>query len=931
MDNNDNNKKFISDKALEQMLQFGKRFSSLIIILVLILVIGTFGFEIATKYIWMDTLNFSDVYTTILYSKVTLGVSGFILFFVLSFLTFYWIRLSYTKQFNDVQLPTVISNGRYAYALMTLASIIIGITGSLIVEGIGWEKALKFIHHTTFGVTDPFFNMDVSFYIFELPFIQFILYTLLNLLFLFLLIQIGAYSVFNMYRISRHAQIHLATTFGLLGIVLAAIHFLGRYNTLLSNQVNLFQKSVVHGLSYTDKIVNLPKAYVLAVVVLAMTAWIVVSLFRGNIQSSIKPLSIYIVMLVLFQVGSIVVQNFIVSPNEFSKEEPFLQHNLDFTRVAYDLDSIDVKENPGDATLSEDMLERNELTLSNVRLNDSRPLLDIYNQLQTFRTYYQFNDMDIDRYEIDGEYEQVFIGARELSTNDLPEQAQTWVNKNLRYTHGYGIAMSHVNKVTKQGQPEYMLNNIPVEGVLDVERPQIYFGEEDYPNVIVNSKVDEFDYPTGDDNATNRYEGKSGIPLQGLNKFLFAVKEASARMFVSDQLTDESQLLQTRNINDRIREIAPFFTYDDDPYIFVRDDGTLAWMIDAYVTAEGHPYSEAYKGNNNYIRNSVKVVVDAYTGEVDFYVVDEEDPLVKTYQNMFPTLFTDEIPEDVQEHFRYPVDLFKIQTSMYGTYHMSNLEVFYNREDFWEFPTEKYFNQDIEMDPYYITMKLPENDKEEFILMTPYTPKKRQNMISWMGVRNDGDHYGELFVYRFPKQKNIYGPQQIENRINQDSVISQQLNLWSQGGSEVIRGNLLVIPIEDTVLYVEPVYIESSNETSLPEVKQVIMAYEDHIVMEESFDKALEKILTFTDPTAEKPKDDEKDKDDEEKDEAATDEEGTEQDEEQVEEPPMLNAEESIQQAGELFEAYQDALSEGDFAKAGAILEELEAELSKFK
>lgn len=692
MDNNDNNnKRIISDKALEQVLKFGKRFSSLIIILVLILVIGTFGFEIATKYIWMDTLNFSDVYTTILYSKVTLGVSGFILFFVLSFLTFYWIRLSYTKQFNDVQLPTVISNGRYAYALITLASIIIGITGSLIVEGLGWEKALKFIHHTTFGVADPFFNMDVSFYIFELPFFQFILYTLLNLLFLFLLIQIGAYSVFNMYRISRHAQIHLATTFGLLGIVLAAIHFLGRYNTLLSDQVNLFQKSVVHGLSYTDKIVNLPKAYVLAVVVLAMTAWIVVSLFRGNIQSSIKPLSIYIVMLVLFQVGSIVVQNFIVSPNEFSKEEPFLQHNLDFTRIAYDLDSIDVKENPGDATLSEDMLERNELTLNNVRLNDSRPLLDIYNQLQTFRTYYQFNDMDIDRYEIDGEYEQVFIGARELSTKDLPEQAQTWVNKNLRYTHGYGIAMSHVNKVTKQGQPEYMLNNIPVEGLLDVERPQIYFGEEDYPNVIVNSKVDEFDYPTGDENATNRYEGKNGIPLQGFNKFLFAVKEASARMFVSDQLTEESQLLQTRNINDRIREIASFFTYDDDPYIFVRDDGSLAWMIDAYVTAEGHPYSEAYKGNNNYIRNSVKVVVDAYTGEVDFYVVDEEDPLVQTYQNMFPTLFTNEIPEDVQEHFRYPVDLFKIQTSMYGTYHMSNLEVFYNREDFWEFLNREIF------------------------------------------------------------------------------------------------------------------------------------------------------------------------------------------------------------------------------------------------
>src|SRR5699024_11069783 len=432
------------------------------------------------------------------------------------------------------------------------------------------------------------------------------------------------------------------------------------------------------------------------------------------------------------------------------------------------------------------------------------------------------NDMDIDRYEIDGEYEQVFIGGRELSTADLPEQAQTWVNKNLRYTHGYGVAMSHVNKVTSQGQPEYMLRNIPVDGVLDVTRPQIYFGEEPYPNVIVKTKVDEFDYPTGEENETNRYEEDLGIPLQGLNRFLFALKEGSLRILVSDQLTDESQLLKTRNIKERVNEIAPFFQYDDDPYIIVRDDGTLAWIIDAYVSAENYPYSEAYSGKRNYIRNSVKVMVDAYSGEVNFYIVDPEDPLIQTYANIFPDLFTAEIPEDVQAHFRYPVDLFKIQTAMYGTYHMSNLEVFYNREDFWQFPTEKYFNQDIEMDPYYITMELPEYDEEEFILMMPYTPKNRQNMISWIGVRNDGEHYGEIFVYRFPKQKNIYGPQQIENRINQDSVISQQLNLWSQGGSEVIRGNLLVIPIEDTVLYVEPVYIESSNETSLPEVKQVI-------------------------------------------------------------------------------------------------------------
>src|SRR5690625_3107224 len=358
MDNNNGNKKFISDEMLEQIVQYLKRFSKLIISVVLLIVIVLLGFEIATKYIWMDSLDFSKVYTTILYSKAILGVSGFLLFFILSFVTLYWIRLSYTKQYSPAQLPVVITKNRYAYGVITLASTLIGITGSLIVEGIGWEKALKFIHHTSFGVTDPMFNMDISFYIFELPFIQFILYTLLNLFFFFLLIQIGAYSVFNMYRISRHAQIHLATTVGVLGIVLAGIHLLGRYDTLLTNQVNLFQKSVVHGLSYTDKLVNIPKAYVLAAIVILMAVWIVVSLFRGKVQSSIKPLLIYIVAVVLFQVASIVVQNYVVSPNEFTREEPYLEENLQFTRAAYDLDTIEVKENPGNASLDEEMLDR---------------------------------------------------------------------------------------------------------------------------------------------------------------------------------------------------------------------------------------------------------------------------------------------------------------------------------------------------------------------------------------------------------------------------------------------------------------------------------------------------------------------------------------------------------------------------------------------
>ncbi len=892
-------------------------------IIVAIIVIGFVIVHFVTDYIWMDSLSYGEVYTKILFSKVTLAFSGFVMFFLLTLLTLYWTRKNYLHHFLPQQLPIIVSDKKYAWLSMISISIVVGIFGSSIIQGLGWEPALKFLNRTSFQQVDPYFGLDIGFYIFSLPFIQFILYVLFNLLLFLLIIQVVAYSVFNMYRLSKKAQIQMSIYLIVMSVVLAGIHYVGKYNTLLTNQVNAFQKSVVHGLSYTDKMINIPKAYVLAIAVIIVAIWLTVVLFRKNIRAAITPIIVYVVLLIGSQVASVIVQNFIVSPNEFSREKPYLEHNLNFTRAAYDLDKIEHKEHPGNATLDEEMINRNTLTMDNVRLNDSRPLLDIYNQLQTFRTYYQFNDIDIDRYYIDGKYEQVFIGTRELSTRDLPEQAQTWVNKNLRYTHGYGVAMSQVNKVTSQGQPEYMLKNIPVDGDIEVTRPQVYFGEEEYPNVIVNSKKDEFDYPTGEENSTNRFSEKTGISLSGINRLLFAIKEGSVRMFVSDQLTPESQLLMTRNVKERIENIAPFLTYDNDPYIFVRDDGTLSWIIDAYVTANGYPYSEEFNETDNYVRNSVKVVIDAYTGEVNFYVVDEEDPILKTYKKIFPSLFSSDIPEDVFAHFRYPVDLFKIQAKMYGTYHMSNLEVFYNREDFWQFPTEKYFNQDTEMEPYYITMKLPENDEEEFILMLPYTPKNRQNMISWMGVRNDGEHYGEIFVYRFPKQKNVYGPQQIENRINQDSVISQQLNLWSQGGSEVIRGNLLVIPIEDTVLYVEPIYIESSNESSLPEVKQVVMAYEDYIVMEETYEKALEKILSFIDPTVEDPETpnvpDEPEMDD---------------DEEQIPEenlPPILDSEELLHEIGRLFDEYNEEASQGNWSNAGAIMEEIERLLETVK
>lgn len=918
----------ITQEQIERIKRTFKRISYVVIPLIVLLIVLSFIYHFLTEYIWMESLEFQTIFTTIFFTKASLSVAGFLLFSVTAFLTLYWILKSYLSHFASAYLPSFILERRKMMAIFIAVSFFVGIIGSTIVQGVGWERLLKFLNYESFGKVDPYFGIDISFYIFMLPFIKFIIGTLLGLAIFYFLILIASYSVFGMYRRNRSAQIHISVTLGFVGLLIALQHIIAPFDTLFTNSVNIFQESVVHGLSFTDEYFNIPKSYVLAGFVLLGTIWMIVTLVRGQIQKSLYVPLIYIALVVIGQFGSLAVQNFIVSPNEFTRESPYLERNRDFTREAYDLSDIEQKSHPGNESLDADMIERNRKTIDNIRINDSLPLLEVYNSRDTIRTYYNFHDVDVDRYKINGEYEQVFIGARELNVDNLQETAQTWVNRYLRYTHGYGVVMSHVNDVTAQGQPKYMIKDIPPEGSIDVKKPQIYFGEGHFPNVIGNSKYDEFDYPQEGENVSTKFDANTGIDMTPFNRLLFAIREKSFRMLVSDQITRESQYLETRNIKERVNRIAPFFDYDEDPYIIIREDGSLAWIIDGYVTASRYPYSEAYQGDKNYIRNSVKVVISAYSGEVDFYIVDEEDPVIQTYANIFPDLFTEEIPEDIRSHFRYPEVLFTIQAKMYGTYHMENLEVFYNREDYWEFPTEKYYDKDIEMRPYYITMKLPESDQEEFILMLPYTPKKRQNMIAWIGVRNDGDHYGEMFVHRFPKQKNIYGPQQIENRINQDSYISQQLNLWSQGGSKVIRGNLLAIPIEDTVFYVEPIYIQSSNETSLPEVKQVIIAYGQHIVMKPTFDEALEEILELVEKEG-------VDLDAGEAGEMTEDEDLSELPEEDSEENledhleqelPVLteDAEQLLQEISGLFDEYQKAMKEGAWEEAGRIMAEIE-------
>lgn len=930
----------LTPEQVERLKKLSKRIGSIVLSIILLIAVIVFVFQFLTEYIWMDSLGFKTIFTTVLWNKVYLGVGGFLLFGITAFITMYWILRSYVSHFHASQLPSFILQRKKMIWIMIGVAFLFGLFGSTITQGIGWERLLKFLNYESFGRADPYFDIDISFYLFVLPFIKFIINVLLGLAIFYFLVTLGAYSVFNMYRMNRSAQFHMGITLAIVGLLLAGQHVLAPYNTLFTNVVNIFQKSVVHGLSFTDDMFNIPKEYVLAGVAVVGAIWMIVSIVRGNLRWALIVPIAYVSLVIIGQLGSVVVQNFIVSPNELTRESPYLEHNRDYTRLAYGLDDIEELEHPGNETLDEDMIERNQTTIDNIRINDTLPLLEVYNSKDTIRTYYNFLDVDVDRYEIDGEYEQVFIGARELNIDNLQETAQTWVNRYLRYTHGYGVVMSHVNDITAQGQPQYMVQDIPPEGDLEVSKPQIYFGEGQFPNVIGNSKTEEFDYPEGEVNASTKFDAETGIPMTRFNRLLFAIREKSFRMLVTDQITEESQYLETRNIKDRVERIAPFFDYDEDPYVVIREDGSLAWIIDAYLSADRYPYSEAHSGQENYIRNSVKVVISAYSGEVDFYVVDDEDPVLQTYVNMFPDLFTHEIPDDVQSHFRYPEKMFTVQSSMYRTYHMENLEVFYNREDFWEFPTEKYYDKDIQMKPSYITMTMPESDEEEFILMIPYSPKNRQNMIAWMGVRNDGDNYGELFVHRFPKQKNIYGPQQIENRINQDSHISQQLNLWSQGGSQVIRGNLLTIPIEDTVFYVEPIYIQSSNETSLPEVKQIVVAYGQHIVMEPTFDEALEEILELVekegvdldagemedidgDPVDEDPSED---GEFEEPEEPEDPEEPEESEDPETDTPstPFEDAEGLLQEVSDLFNEYQQATADGEWEEAGRIMAEIE-------
>lgn len=690
-------------------------------------------------------------------------------------------------------------------------------------------------------------------------------------------------------------------------IMLGISFFLQQFDLLQAHT------GAVYGAGFTDVNITLWKLRALCVLSVLAAVMFVVQMKRKQYK---KILTVPVVMIVVGLVGTgagMLVQNFIVSPDELSKEAPYLERNIEYTQYAYQLDDVSTKAFAADNTLTAADIAENSETISNIRINDFDPAKQFYNQTQSIRQYYTFNDVDNDRYMIDGKYTQTYLATREIDETKISD---SWLNRHLKYTHGYGVTISRVDKVTSSGQPDVLVGNIPPESSVEdiqITRPEIYFGELSNEYIIVGTDEAEFDYPSGESNEYTHYDGTAGIELNLFNRIVFAAREGSVKLLVSSNINSDSKIIINRNVMERIKTIMPDLTYEADPYM-VTVDGKLYWMVDAYTTSSNYPYSQPFQEDINYIRNSIKVVVDAYNGDVNFYVVDESDPIAQTYAKIYPKLFRsyDEMPEGLKAHIRYPNTLLQIQANIYARYHMEDISVFYLNEDQWDIAYEIYGTEQAQMTPTYYIAKLPGEEKAEFFNSIPFTPKSKKNMTALMVARNDGDNYGELVLYQFPKSKTIYGPEQVEAQIDQNTEISKEFSLWNSSGTKYRRGNMFIIPINTSILYVEPVYLEATN-SSIPEVKRIIVAYGDRIAYEQTLAECL--VSLFGEEAA-----------------GGVDSAGgsvVEDETAQTKPDGDLTQAELIQKAVDAFNNADAAMKSGDWAAYGKYLDELEDALNK--
>jgi len=827
------------------------------VIIGIIILLGIFSSFITDMW-WFDSLGYIGVFWKTYSAQYSLWLAGFVVFLLLANFNLSIALRSESNLTVDPRLQQFVEG--FGKAIKWLAyggAVFLGFIMAGLLSG-SWMDMLAFLNSESFGTADPIFSNDVSFYLFELPFINAVKSWLIGANVLILIATMVVYMIrqgisFAVGRISisAAARKHLSVLLGTLMVLIGIHYWLSRYDILYSTRSSSF-----FGAGFTDVNAQLPAYWIMAILSIVTAVVIVYALYGRNFKLLGKFGVSYIVAAIV--IGSIfpsLIQKFIVDPNEQSKELPFIENNIAYTRDAYDLESIEEKRIDPQYNLTYEDIVADSATIRNIMLWDYRPLASTLDQLQVIRLYYTFADVDIDRYRLpNGTLRQVMLSARELDQRKLPTNAQTWVNMNLVYTHGYGLGMSPVNVVTEEGLPEFFIKDIPPasEHGLEVTRPEIYYGEETDNHVIVKGNIEEFDYPLGDENQMTTYQEESGVPVGSLlRRLIFAMHFSDLNILISGYISPESHILYIRDIRERVRKIAPFLAFDEDPYMVVAG-GRLYWIYDAYTYSSNYPYSKPIAGFN-YIRNSVKVVIDAYNGETKFYKFGRDaDPMIRVYSKIFPDMFLtqEELPEKLRNHVRYPQDLFDIQSEIFATYHMVDPQVFYNKEDLWNIANEKLQDNVVKMESYYAIMRLPGEDEAEFIQMIPYTPNKRENMIAWLCVRSDGEHYGKRLVYKFTKQELIYGPMQISGRIDQNPEISQQLTLWNQQGSNVYRGNLLVIPIKKEVMYVQPVYLQATSG-KLPELKRVIVAYHNRLAMEPTLEQSLRRVFRSQAPEGE--------------------------------------------------------------------------------
>jgi uncharacterized membrane protein (UPF0182 family) len=832
--------------------------------LVLLFVAISFLRGVYTDLLWFEQLGFRSIFLKVVYTRIALFAAGAVIFAVPASISLYFAyRLSRGPEEQALPPATrdflrkLIIWG--AVAAVLVLSVVFGTLAAA-----QWEAFLRLANATPFGIKDPVYNNDVSFYVFTLPVYDFVRGWLLGAAIAVLLASLGYYFVNFSFRgagfqITPAFKIHVSIIAAFIMFVLAFGHWLDRWALVLSDQ------GAVYGAAYADLNARRPALAILTVIAAASGVLILVNAYMRGIRLLVGGLALWAVMAFLLGTAwPTTMQRLTVRPNEFAREEPYIARSIEFTRAGFGLSDIAEEPYPVNSLPTADLVRQNQETIDNIRLWDHGPLARVYRQIQLIRPYYDFEDADVDRYTVDGEYRQVMLAAREVAHEKL--EAQTWINTRLRYTHGFGLAMSPVTEFTPEGRPQFFAKDIPPDGVISIQRegagdgapdtisnPRIYYGEKTTDYVIVDTKTEELDFQgEGGEVRSNRYDGAGGVPIGSfIRKVAYAWQLADINILITGEITSESRIQYRREIQERISTVAPFLLLDSDPYL-VAADGQLFWVQDAYTASDRYPYSEPDDGPFNYIRNSVKVVLDAYNGSLRFYVWDPDDPMIRTYQSIFPKLFSprSEMPESLQSHVRYPQDLFRFQAVKYLKYHMTKPVDFYNLEDLWAIPNEK-FGQGgdlLAVQPYYAIMKLPEEDEAEFILLLPYTRNEPPILAGWLAARNDGDRYGELISLSFPKDRQLDSPIQIEAKIDNDKDISPELTLLCQQGSDCIRGNLLVLPLSTqdqfSLLYAEPVYLQAEG-VEFPELKKVILASQERVVMRDSVLEAINALTGF--------------------------------------------------------------------------------------